>query len=74
MASKAKSVFSVSSIARAGLIAALYVVLVFVFKEISFFAFQVRIAEVLTVLAYLDPAAVIGLYIGAMLSNVIGGL
>ncbi len=74
MASKTTSVFSVSSIARAGLIAALYVVLVFVFKEISFFAFQVRIAEVLTVLAYLDPAAIIGLYIGAMLSNVIGGL
>ncbi len=74
MVSKSKPVISVQSIARAGLIAALYVVLVFVFKEISFFAYQVRIAEALTVLAYLDPMAIIGLYVGAMLANVIGGL
>ncbi|TET52943.1 MAG: QueT transporter family protein [Actinobacteria bacterium] len=62
-------IFSVKSLTRAGLIAALYAALVYLFNFVSFFAFQVRVAEALTVLAYLEPAAVIGLYAGVIIAN-----
>ncbi len=58
---------------QAALIAAVYVVLCVVFAPISYGEIQARIAEALTVLPYFAPAAIPGLFIGCLLSNVIGG-
>lgn len=54
---------------RAGLIAALYVVVTLSFGELSFFALQVRPAEALTLLPLFYPEAIAGLYIGCMIAN-----
>ena len=61
-------------IARAALIAALYVVLVYVFQFMSFGPIQFRIAEALTLLPMIYPEAVGGVYVGVLLSNLLGGL
>lgn len=58
---------------QAALIAAIYVVLVFLFRPISFSHIQIRIAEALTVLPYFMPAAVPGVTIGCLLANIIAG-
>ncbi|MCR5275837.1 MAG: QueT transporter family protein, partial [Clostridiales bacterium] len=47
-------------VCQAGIIAALYVALTFVFAPISFGAVQVRIAEALTILPLFTPAAIPG--------------
>ncbi|MBR4474847.1 MAG: QueT transporter family protein [Oscillospiraceae bacterium] len=60
-------------LAQAAMIAALYVVLTFVFAPISFREVQVRVAEALTILPVFTPAAVPGLFIGCLLANVLGG-
>lgn len=60
-------------ITQAALIAAIYVVLVFVFKPISFSNIQIRIAEALTILPFFTPAAIPGLAIGCLLGNFLGG-
>jgi uncharacterized membrane protein len=60
--------------AIAGLIAAAYAVLSLAFAPISFAVYQVRIAEALTVLPFLTPAAIPGLYVGCLLANIIGGM
>ncbi|MDR0293350.1 MAG: QueT transporter family protein [Oscillospiraceae bacterium] len=56
-------------IAFSGVIAALYTALVFVTVETSFGFMQFRAAEALTLLPFLFPEAVPGLFIGCMLSN-----
>ncbi|MGI6036524.1 MAG: QueT transporter family protein [Limnochordia bacterium] len=61
-------------LAWSALIAAVYVILVWIFAPISFGLVQFRIAEALTVLPILMPEAVLGLFVGAMLSNILGGL
>ncbi len=61
-------------LARAGLIAAIYVVLVFVLRPFSFGPIQLRVAEALTVLPILFPEAVGGLYVGVLAANILGGL
>ena len=58
---------------RASLIAALYVALVLIFSPISFGPIQCRIAEGLTVLPFLFPEAVPGLFIGCLIANIFGG-
>ena len=55
------------------MIAAIYVVLTYVFAPISFGEIQVRIAEALTILPLFTPAAVPGLFIGCLVGNIIGG-
>ncbi len=57
---------------QAAMVAAIYVVLVEVFKPISYGVMQIRIAEVLTVLPYFTPAAIPGLTVGVIISNIIG--
>ena len=51
------------------MIAAMYVVLVFVFQILSFETIQFRIAEVLLVLIFFDKKSFIGLTIGTFLAN-----
>ncbi len=65
--------FSTRTLMRAGLIAAIYVVLTLVFQPISFGAIQFRIAEALTLLPILTVDAVPGLFIGCVLANWLGG-
>jgi len=59
---------------RAALIAALYVVLSMVFAPISYGPIQVRIAEILVVLPFVSPSAILGLFAGCILANMYGGL
>ncbi len=58
---------------RGGLIAALYVVLVFAFQFASFGPVQFRIAEALTLLPMVFPEAVGGIYAGVLLANILVG-
>jgi len=58
-------------VTQAAIIAAIYVVLVFVFQYSSFGPIQFRIAEALTVLPYFTPAAIPGVTIGCLLSNLL---
>lgn len=68
-----KSRFTTRAIVRAGLIAAIYVVLTLIFQPISFGAIQFRIAEALTLMPLLTADAVPGLFIGCLLANWLGG-
>lgn len=63
---------STKFLTQAAMIAAIYVVLVEVFKPFSYGIMQVRVAEVLTILPYFTPAAVPGLTIGVLVSNTLG--
>lgn len=60
-------------ITQGAVIAAIYVVLVFVFDYWSFGPIQFRIAEALTILPVFTPAAVPGLFIGCLIANIMGG-
>jgi uncharacterized membrane protein len=62
-----------AGIAYAGLIAALYAVLTIALAPISFGVYQVRVAEALTVLPFVFPPAVFGLFAGCMIANIFGG-
>lgn len=69
-----KNKLTTQFIAQTAIIAALYTALVYVFAGISFLPFQARIAEALCILPAFTFAAVPGLFIGCLLSNIIGGL
>ncbi len=56
------------------LISAIYVVITIAFAPISYGPVQVRISEMLTVLPFFTPAAIPGLFVGAMIANAYGGL
>lgn len=60
---------------QAAMIAALYVVLTFIANAFGLanYAVQVRFSEALTILPYFTPAAIPGLFIGCMLSNILTG-
>ncbi len=60
-------------IARAAVIAALYVALVLIFQPVSFGPVQFRVAEALTILPFLMPEAIPGLFIGCLIANFFGG-
>ena len=64
---------NVKYLVKAGLIAALYVVLVLVFSFSSFGPIQFRIAEALTILPFFTSAAIPGLFIGCLIANILGG-
>jgi len=59
---------------RVAMIGAIYVILNIIFAPISYGPVQVRIAEALTVLPFIDPSAIIGLFLGCVLANIYGGL
>lgn len=65
----------VTYLTQAALIAALYVVLTYVANAFGLanHAIQVRFSEALTVLPFFTPAAVPGLFIGCLLSNILTG-
>lgn len=61
--------------AQAAMIAALYIVLTFIANAFGLanHAVQVRFSEALTILPYFTPAAIPGLFIGCLLSNILTG-
>lgn len=63
----------ISGLALSGLIAALYAALTLLLAPISFSAVQFRVAEALTLLPILSPAAVPGLGLGCLASNLLAG-
>lgn len=62
-------------LAQAAMIAALYIVLTFIANAFGLanYAIQVRFSEALTVLPFFTPAAIPGLFIGCLLSNILTG-
>ncbi len=64
-----------NKLARGAIIAALYVLVTFLFSPVSYGTLiQFRASEALTVLPILLPEAIGGLYLGVMLANILGGL
>ncbi|HHM24183.1 MAG TPA: QueT transporter family protein [Bacteroidetes bacterium] len=61
------------SVAFIGVLAGLYAALTVFLAPISYSYIQVRVAEALTVLPYLTPLAIPGLFIGVLIANVFGG-
>ncbi len=66
---------NVTHLTQAALIAALYVVLTFIANAFGLanYSVQVRFSEALTILPYFTPAAIPGLFIGCLLSNILTG-
>lgn len=60
-------------VTQAAVIAALYVVLIVIFRPLSYGPIQVRFAEILTVLPFFTPAAIPGVTIGCLLSGILTG-
>lgn len=67
--------FSVKTLVQAAMIAAVYVVLTLLANAFGLanHAIQVRFSEALTILPFFTPAAVPGLFVGCILSNVLTG-
>ena len=65
----------VTFITHAAIIAALYVLLTLIANALGLanFAIQVRFSEALTILPLFTPAAIPGLYVGCLLSNILTG-
>lgn len=63
----------VKQMVQGAAIAAVYVVLTMAFRPISFGPVQFRISEALCVLPYFTPAAVPGVFLGCLISNLLGG-
>ena len=61
------------NLVHSALIAAIYVVLTLLLRPISYGPIQFRISEALCVLPYFTPAAIPGVFIGCLLSNLLGG-
>lgn len=64
-----------SYLTQAAIIAALYVVLTFLANALGLanYAIQVRFSEALTILPYFTSAAIPGLFVGCLLSNILTG-
>ena len=62
-------------ICQGGIIAALYLALTLLANALGLanYAVQVRFSESLTILPYFTPAAVPGLFVGCLLSNILTG-
>jgi len=60
---------SVRFITQAAIIAAIYAALTYVFAFASFGPIQVRVSEALCVLPLFTPAAIPGLFVGCLISN-----
>ncbi|MBQ9118112.1 MAG: QueT transporter family protein [Clostridia bacterium] len=66
-------IFSAKKLCRAGVIAALYVVLTYVFMPFAYGPLQIRPAEALCILPLFFGEAVPALFVGCMIANLFGG-
>lgn len=57
---------------QAAIIAAVYVTLTIVLIPFSYGVMQVRVSEALTILPFFTPAAIPGLFVGCLVSNLMG--
>ncbi len=64
---------STKNIALAGLIGALYAALTIGLAPLSYGPVQLRVSECLTVLPFLVPVSIFGLYVGCMAANIMSG-
>jgi len=66
--------YSAKQVSIAGLVGALYFVITITpgISAISYGQFQLRIAEALTVLPFLYPGTIAGLFVGCLLANLFG--
>ncbi len=64
---------NVAFMTQAAMIAAIYVVLTYIFAPFSFGEVQIRISEALTILPLFTPAAIPGLFVGCLIGNILGG-
>jgi len=64
---------AIKDIAFAGIVGALYALLTLLLAPVSYGVYQIRIAEALTVLPYLNPLATAGLFAGCLVANIFGG-
>ena len=72
--SQKTELISASRIARAGVIAGMYLVLILITPfTLSFGPFQFRLAEALTLLPMLTADAIPGLFVGCLMANLLGG-
>ena len=60
-------------LAQSAMIAAIYVVLTVALAPFSYGEVQVRVSEALTILPVFTPAAIPGLFVGCLISNILGG-
>lgn len=69
------SPISLTSLVQAAMIAAIYVVLTLLANALGLanYAIQVRFSEALTILPFFTPAAIPGLFVGCILSNILTG-
>ena len=63
---------NLSFMTQAAMIAAIYVVLTYIFAPFSFGEVQVRISEALTILPIFTPAAIPGLFVGCLIGFAVG--
>ena len=61
-------------ITRIAIIAAIYTAVTILLAPFSYGMVQVRVSEALTVLPFIFPESVIGLFLGCLIANVYGGL
>lgn len=63
---------NVKIITTCSMIAAIYAALTFCIAPLSFSVFQFRISEALTILPLFTPLAIPGLFVGCLISNILG--
>lgn len=68
-----KELFGTRALARAGIIAALYAALTWVFGDLAYGPLQIRPAEALCILPIFFIEAVPGLFVGCALANLLSG-
>ena len=68
-----RDLLSPRSLVLAGLVAAVYSAVTLLFAPLSYGPVQVRISEALTLLPFILPEAVPGLFVGCVLANLAGG-
>ena len=62
-----------NSLTRAAILAAIYAALTIALAPISYGPLQLRLAEAMTILPWLYPEAVPGLFLGCFIANLFGG-
>lgn len=65
--------FNTKFLVQSAIIAAMYTVITLLLAPVSYGPIQVRVAEALTVLPFFTGAAVPGLFVGCLISNMMGG-
>jgi uncharacterized membrane protein len=66
--------FNTKFITQAGIIASLYATLTIILAPISYGLIQVRFSEALTILPFITPTAIPGLFVGCLIANTVSFL